>query len=62
MHALHKGEIRMSQRVLMAIAGVIVGWLIVSSLTKGFDTSYLIGILFGFLAGYVVRKEAATES
>ncbi|WJY27232.1 MULTISPECIES: hypothetical protein [Sporosarcina] len=52
----------MSQRVLMAIAGVIVGWLIVSSLTKGFDTSYLIGILFGFLAGYVVRKEAATES
>ena len=47
----------MSKNVVFAIAGMIVGWLIISFFTKGFDMQYIIGALFGFLLGYIVKKE-----
>lgn len=47
----------MSKNVILAIAGMIVGWLIISLFTKGFDMQYIIGALFGFLLGYIVKKE-----
>ena len=47
----------MSKNVILAITGMIVGWLIISFFTKSFDMQYIIGALFGFLVGYLIKKE-----
>ncbi|MGN7410878.1 MULTISPECIES: hypothetical protein [unclassified Sporosarcina] len=52
-----EGEQGMSKNVILAIAGMIVGWLIISFFTKSFDMQYIIVALFGFLLGYIVKKE-----
>ena len=51
----------MSKSVVLAIAGIFFGWLIVRLFTKDFDAQYLIFTLFGFLVGYLVKKDEKEE-
>ena len=47
----------------MAIVGSVFGWLVLSLITKNFDSESLILILVGVLLGYQIgKKEKATTN
>ncbi|MFC5603181.1 hypothetical protein [Sporosarcina koreensis] len=47
----------MSKTMILLLAGILVGWVAVSLLTKDFVGTFLIAILFGVLLGYGVKKK-----
>ena len=56
-----RSERQMSKNVVLAIAGVLFGWLIIRLFTKEFSSDYLITLLLGFMLGYIVKKQEKVE-
>lgn len=51
----------MSKDVVLAIAGMLFGWLVISLFTKNFSADYLITLLLGFALGYFVKRDKKVD-